>query len=202
VQVWDAREGLFLREVCARDEQLLGVCMAPNGLRVAIACDDGVLRAYDIDRPDAVITQRHSFSPFRAVVYAPDGESIATGSDDGTIKVWDAAGGDMKAHLHAHIRQADAQRGLPKKPFPVTGLCYDATSTKLVSCSADGTIKYWLRLRGQEGGLMALVAGVEEQEEADALEKREIKRKRLTAQLSAPRPVAPPGTLAPCVRGC
>ncbi|KAJ1490102.1 WD40-repeat-containing domain protein, partial [Baffinella frigidus] len=275
--IWDPRDGLFIRNICQRDEQLLGCCVSPDGLRVALACDDGVLRAYDVDRPDAsvlhpvspdglrvalacddgvlraydvdrpdaVITQRHSFAPFSAVTYAPSGLSIATGSDDGTVKMWDASNashiaihmehawtvkmwdasnGDMKAHflahirladeekrqpnkalrttgqrmkkdgnrrkhiqsmhsIHAHIRPADEGRRQPKKAFPVHALCYDKSSTKLVSCSADGTLKeyaldqdlrYWLRMVKEEGGMMGL---------ATSLEKREIKRKRLTSQM-------------------
>lgn len=183
LKIWDPRDGLFIRNICQRDEQLLGCCVSPDGLRVALACDDGVLRAYDVDRPDAVITQRHSFAPFSAVTYAPSGLSIATGSDDGTVKMWDASNGDMKAHFLAHIRPADEGRRQPKKAFPVHALCYDKSSTKLVSCSADGTLKYWLRMVKEEGGMMGLVNTAEAEDEATSLEKREIKRKRLTSQM-------------------
>jgi DDB1- and CUL4-associated factor 13 len=55
--------------------------------------------------------------------------TIASGSADGIVKTWDLVSRGEEFSFHAHENQ-------------VNGLCYTNTD-KLLSCSADKTIKLW-----------------------------------------------------------
>jgi len=55
--------------------------------------------------------------------------AIASGSADGTVKMWDLVSRAEDFSIHAHESQ-------------VNGLCY-ATGGRLLSCSADKTVKLW-----------------------------------------------------------
>ena len=55
--------------------------------------------------------------------------AIASGSADGNVKMWDLVSRAEDFSIHAHENQ-------------VNGLCY-ATDGRLLSCSADKTVKLW-----------------------------------------------------------
>jgi WD repeat and SOF domain-containing protein 1 len=55
--------------------------------------------------------------------------TIASGSADGIVKTWDLVSRGEEFSAHAHENQ-------------VNGLCY-TNDDKLLSCSADKTIKLW-----------------------------------------------------------
>lgn len=55
--------------------------------------------------------------------------AIASGSADGIVKTWNLVSRDEDFSVHAHENQ-------------VNGLCY-TTDSRLLSCSADKTVKLW-----------------------------------------------------------
>ena len=62
------------------------------------------------------------------------GRRIASGSHDGTVKVWEAKGRGTGLNY---------EQTLTGHTDTVTGVCFDPTGKKIVSCSQDKTIRFW-----------------------------------------------------------
>jgi len=70
----------------SREERFLACDVDPLGKKGAVACDDGVLRVYELERNQVLITQRHSFKCVKCVKFSHgQGYNIATGAEDGEI---------------------------------------------------------------------------------------------------------------------
>ena len=177
LKLWDGRLGLFTKDITKRDVQFIRCCVSPDALRVATANEDGVIRVYDVERGEPVITQRQAFVRSRAVTYSHGkGFNIATGSDDGWVKFWASDSGELKCQLEAHVRPHEP--GKPRKYHAVLDIAYHPTNLRLATCSDDMTIKYWARTFAS-----SLAAGLNvfttEAEMPDEDELVEAKRKRM-----------------------
>ena len=92
--------------------------MSPDALRIATANMDGVVRVYDVERGEPVITQRQAFVACRAVAYSGgQGFNLASGSDDGWVKFWAADSGELKGQLDAHVAAVEEDK--PRKQHAV-----------------------------------------------------------------------------------
>src|SRR5262249_47487984 len=92
-----------------------------------------------------------------AVVASPDGRLLAAGGEDRAVRVWLAATG-------AEFRRLDGPAD------PRTGLAFlptaGGTAGRLISSSADGTVKVWdletravvAEVRGHDGAVVAVAA--------------------------------------------
>ena len=177
LKLWDGREGLFIKDICKRDVQYLRCALSPDALRLATANEDGVIRVYDVERGEPVITQRQAFVRARAVTYSRgQGFNLATGSDDGWVKIWEASSGELKCQLDAHIRPVE--EGKPKKYWCILDIAYHPSNIRMATCSDDMTIKYWAR-KFSSSLAANLLGTVTEAEMPDEDELVEAKRKRL-----------------------
>ena len=88
----------------------------------------------------------------RSVAFSPDGTKIVSGSDDKTIKVWDSGVPEPNRPSLAKTDAllaclADKLEQLSEKTNahsgPVLSVAFSPDRTKIVSGSADGTIKVW-----------------------------------------------------------
>ena len=70
LKLWDGREGLFIKDICKRDVQYIRCALSPDALRLATANEDGIIRVYDVERGEPVITQRQAFVRARAIKYS------------------------------------------------------------------------------------------------------------------------------------
>lgn len=67
---------------------------APNDKFVAAAARDNMVRVYDTDTTECVMTLVGHTAPVASVAYSPLGRFIATGSTDRTVRFWDAKTGE------------------------------------------------------------------------------------------------------------
>jgi WD40 repeat protein len=178
LKLWNGREGLYIRDITKRDVQYCNCVLSPDALRLATANEDGVMRVYDVERGEPVITQRQSFVRSRAVCYSHgQGFNIATGSDDGVVKFWNATTGELKCQLDAHMKPHE--EGKPRKYNAVLGVAYHPSNIALATCSDDHTIKYWAR-KFASGMQIPVSLGTTEIEMPSEEELEEAKRTRLT----------------------
>ena len=87
-----------------------------------------------------------------SVVFSPEGTKIVSGSSDGTIKVWDSGVPEPNRPSLAKTDAllaclADKLEQLSQKTNahsgPVLSVAFSSDRTKIVSGSADQTIKVW-----------------------------------------------------------
>ncbi len=78
------------------------VSLHPHGKLIAMACDDHMVRVWDIQRSQFVqaLTQHHDW--VRALAYSPDGKSLATAGNDRQIILWNAETGQKLRVLAEH----------------------------------------------------------------------------------------------------
>ncbi len=70
------------------------VAIAPDGLTLASAGQDRLVRIWDIETGRLLRSLRGHTHDIRALVYTPDGQTIATGSEDRTIRLWNPKTGE------------------------------------------------------------------------------------------------------------
>jgi WD40 repeat protein len=102
---------------------------SPDGKRVAILPEDGVLRVWRIDRPERPehVLPGHR-GPIYSINYAPDGR-IVTAGQDGTVRVWPADGGE-ELILTGHNGET-------------TGAAFTSDGSMVVSTGQDGSLRAW-----------------------------------------------------------
>lgn len=90
---------------------LTAVAFSPDGRLLAVAStDDGLIRLWDVRRPDhprrIPRTLGHE-EAVAAVAFAPDGRTLAGGSKDGTVRLWDLSTPERPAPLGEPLRAHD-----------------------------------------------------------------------------------------------
>lgn len=81
--------------------------------------------------------------------FSPDGKRLATGDQSGIVALWDVPTGECVLVLDRHEGQ-------------VSGLCFAAAGTKLLSTSHDGTALYWDLASRPEPKSLPEVAGLDD----------------------------------------
>src|SRR4029078_1604176 len=74
--------------------EVYGLAFHPNGQQIAAACQDGIVKIWDISRKK--ITQNlvgHTNYVFSVAYRPPDGRYLASAGADGTLRLWDLATG-------------------------------------------------------------------------------------------------------------
>jgi len=77
--------------LCTRDKPAGPgtVAISPDGLRVAIANRDGIVRVWDVDRADEGHTLAGRDGSTLGLAFTPDGRRLATVGKEGTVRLWD-----------------------------------------------------------------------------------------------------------------
>ncbi len=112
-----------------------GVAYAPDGDRLAAACEDGAVRVWD-GRGDLRLTLTGHVGRVYAVAFGPGGDRLASAGADRTVRVWDArAGGPALLTLTGHEHHA-------------RGVAFSPDGTRIASAGRDGTVRVWDARRG------------------------------------------------------
>lgn len=106
------------------------VAYSPNGMRLATAGDDGVVRVWDTVSGQVVLTWSGHFSPVRSITFNQNGALLATGSDDQMAKLWDTGSGRPVLTLTGHTG-------------PINSLAFSPDGKRLATASGDHTAKVW-----------------------------------------------------------
>jgi WD40 repeat protein len=154
-RIWNADSGQLLHTLTGHTESVRSVAFSPDGRRLATGSGElarpdggrsgglipevpGEVRVWDANEGKPVFTLSRRESVVSSVGFSPSGDFIAAGHGNGTLKLWDAS------------------TGQPAAPFPrghtdgVRGMAFDSQSNRLVSASADTTVRVWAIQNGAE----------------------------------------------------
>jgi len=67
-----------------------GVAFAPDGRTLAVACEDGAVRLWNLATRREVAVLKHGKAPLRYVVFSPDNQTLVSVAENGTTRFWDA----------------------------------------------------------------------------------------------------------------
>jgi WD40 repeat protein/DNA-binding SARP family transcriptional activator len=124
--------------------QVYDAQFSPDGERVAIHPEDGVLRIWRVDRPDGPerVLKGHRGN-INGLDYGGDGRLVTAGAD-ATARVWPAGSGSAVV-LSGHAEE-------------VTGVAFSADGSMVVTTSFDGSLRLW---DSRSGDLLAPLASSE-----------------------------------------
>lgn len=135
-QIRDSQTGAVIHTLVYEGGTRRSGTFSPDGERVAIVYDEGLMGVWDVETGEQVLSVRVNDSLLYHVAYSPDGSSILTTSADQTIQLWDAETGTSQGRLLGH-KQA------------VTWASYLSDSRRILSISYDNTARLWDAETGQ-----------------------------------------------------
>jgi WD40 repeat protein len=143
VRLWDLRTGRHLRTLRGHTDQVLSVCLSPDGRHALSAggYTDRTIRLWDTasgecacvfgDEPDR---PRGANSvpkvPSKRVRFSPDGRFAISGGSDTSVRIWELATGRC-------LRVLDGHNGA------VGAVVISADARFALSASMDGTVRRW-----------------------------------------------------------
>ena len=68
----------------------VGVAFAPDGRTLAVACEDGNVRLWNLATRREVLVLRHGKVALLFVEFSPDGRTLVSVCEKGTMHFWDA----------------------------------------------------------------------------------------------------------------
>ncbi|MEL7493547.1 MAG: pentapeptide repeat-containing protein, partial [Cyanobacteria bacterium J06554_11] len=112
------------------------VAYSPDGNRLAIGDNKGILQVWDINTSRVVSFSRGHEDSISSIVYSPNGEYIASAGFDRVAKLWEVVSGKCIHVLRGHYK------GL-------RSLTYSPDGQQIASSSEDRTIKVWNAMTGE-----------------------------------------------------
>ncbi len=85
------------------DERVNDASFSPDGKRIVVACDNGLVQVFASDSGEKLLTLKGHDGDVNVANFNSDGTRIITGSDDRTARIWDAATGGEIAVLRDPI---------------------------------------------------------------------------------------------------
>ncbi|MEL6853735.1 MAG: caspase family protein [Cyanobacteria bacterium J06607_13] len=117
----------------------------PNGLQMATASADGLVRLWNVETQQVLYELRHE-EEVTAVSYSPNGTKVATASTAGVARIWDATTGKEEIAF-AHEDS-------------VNGVSFSPDGQRLATASDDQTAAVWAVATGRKLGEFAHEDGV------------------------------------------
>ncbi|MBK8100363.1 MAG: hypothetical protein IPK26_24970 [Planctomycetes bacterium] len=131
LMVYDATNGRPLRRIeTSTFASLVAIGEADGKRRIAVARAPSRLELYDLDSGERTSALPLDGSTATCLAFGPTGDVVACGLADGRIELVAAVDARRIASLAGH-------------DLAVTGLCFDAAGRRLLSASADGTVRIW-----------------------------------------------------------
>ncbi|MBO0699344.1 MAG: protein kinase, partial [Zavarzinella sp.] len=146
-RLWDAETGKEVGSLTLNGDRpgLIGeprhrplaVALSPDGLRVAVAFDTGLVAVWDATGGDERFLLGEHQGQAEVVAFSPDGVFLASAGSDGAVFLWDLRTGRMARRLEAHANSIALVRFSPD-------------SRRLVSAGWDRTARVWQVNTGKE----------------------------------------------------
>jgi eukaryotic-like serine/threonine-protein kinase len=145
----DSASGPARYRIHGPDGSAYGLTFDRQGIRVATAGSDGVVKVWNVVTGAMTHLFRGHDGWAAGVSFSPDGTRLASAGKDGMIRVWDV--GSDPAN----------DRARPLKTFighdgPVFGVAFSPDGAKLVSAGADGTVRIWEPARSAEDPILVI----------------------------------------------
>jgi WD40 repeat protein/DNA-binding SARP family transcriptional activator len=165
VVVWDAESGKELFTLTESGKELLPLhdtwlfffSFSPDGSKLAIGYDDGIIKVWDIITQQAILTLSGGHdAPVYSVSFSPDGKKLV--SDDGvdSIVVWDLQNGEQLAALSGYYPAFDPNGSLLASWTGEADLViYNASNYQRIYSFAGHTAGGNATIFNQDGSLLA-----------------------------------------------
>ncbi|MFZ6182396.1 WD40 repeat domain-containing protein [Nannocystis pusilla] len=129
LSIHDVRTGAAVRDLPVARAAIVSLALSPDGLRVAVGCEDGIAQLHPLTGGAPVSLTGHRGSVI-ALGWSVDGTRLATASDDGNAMLWDGMTGAPLITFTGH-------RG------PIRAIAWSADGTRLATAGADATVRIW-----------------------------------------------------------
>ncbi len=131
VHSWDPATGKKIQTVLnigKTDKPIKSIAFSPDGKKLAVGADDGILRVIESDSGKEIYTSPSRNARIEQVAFSPNGKLVALGDSTGQIAVYVPEGAGNK--LAMSIQGSD----IPE----VLGVAYSADNGSVFSCGRDG----------------------------------------------------------------
>ena len=132
VELWDLRARTRVASIGERSDRVIALAFSPDGKRVALGDQAGVLRIFELAEgaPREWWRRQAHSGRLRALAWSPDGQRLATAGQDSLVQLWSPGSDGPPLRMELHQRAAD-------------GVRFSPDGAELASCSRDGLVVLW-----------------------------------------------------------
>jgi serine/threonine protein kinase len=129
--VWDLTTAKEIQRLAEHPDKVRSVAFGPGANQVTTACQDGVIRIWDLKEEQVRKLHGHKGSVY-SIAVSPDGKRLLSGGEDGTIRLW-----NVETGLEVHPS--------PFRPGPeaVNSVAFAQDGRRAVSGGKDRTMRLW-----------------------------------------------------------
>ena len=129
--VVDARQQKFVNVLAGHHGTVLDMNFSPDGQRVVTACEDGMVRIWQVEDWKLVQTLSGHLGPVHSADFSPDGNWIVSAGEDKTVRIWSAQDGRLLQTLSES-----------REPLIATAFSPDG---RYIAASAEQDVLVWER---------------------------------------------------------